>query len=87
MTPVTPTLVGRTEGVANGQFMGRKLALRNKMGRGQLEGSDYYVRGGGRIEDPSPTPFCSAPKGEHRMIDGEWGALIKFRAPHHNPPL
>ena len=58
------------------------------MGRGPLEGSDYYVRGGGggRIEDPSPTPFCLAPQGEHRMIDGEWGALIKFRAPHSNPP-
>ena len=48
------------------------------MGHCQLEGSDNYVRGGERIEDPSPTPFCSAPQGEHRMIDGEWGALIKF---------
>ena len=53
------------------------------MGRDPLEGSDYYVRGGGggRIEDPSPTPFCLAPQVEHRMIDREWGALIKFSTP------
>ena len=55
------------------------------MGRSQLEGSDYYVRGGGSRR-PFPNLFLPRPQGEHRMIDGEWGALIKFRAPHRNPP-
>ena len=57
------------------------------MRSGPLEGSDYYVRGGGggRIEDPSPPPFCPAPQGGTRMIDGEWGALIRFREIYRNP--
>ena len=32
-----------------------------------------------------PAPFLPRPQGGTRMIDGEWGALIRFRGPHHNP--
>ena len=44
-------------------------------------------RGMGKDQRPFPNPlFAPPPKGEHRMIDGEWGALTRFRAPHRNPP-
>ena len=32
-----------------------------------------------------PRHLFAPPQGGTRMIDGEWGALIGFRGPHHNP--
>ena len=55
------------------------------MGRGQLEGSDYYVRGGGggRIEDTFPNPFCpSCPLSPYHDGGLRWGALNLIKAPH-----
>ena len=54
------------------------------MRSGPLEGSDMIVRGRGGGKIGNASPFFPRPQGETRMIEGEWGALIRFRGPHRN---